>query len=49
MMVKIKKPEDWSEERWQKHLKLVEAWDGYDGLSAEEVSEILMEANEEEA
>lgn len=43
----MQKPEGWSEERWQKHLKLVETWTGFDGLSAEEVSEILMKADEE--
>jgi hypothetical protein len=42
----LEKPADWSEEKWQDHLIHVRNWTGFDGLSAEEVSEILLGAEE---
>lgn len=40
------KPEDWSDEKWEEHLIQVAIWTDYDGLSAEDVSKILIEADE---
>lgn len=39
----LERPEDWTDEDWAEHLRLVDAWTGYDGLSAKDVSEILMD------
>lgn len=40
--VELKKPVYLSEEEWKEHLKEVDAWTGYDGLSADDVSELLL-------
>jgi hypothetical protein len=39
---RITKPDGFSDQEWSEHLKQVANWTGYDGLSAQEVSDILM-------
>lgn len=45
----LTKPENLSEEEWAEHLKQVDAYEGFDGLSRAEVSKILLASDTDES